>query len=276
MAPLPSMDLNLVVARTLPVSIFGGFAGWVERDENHHGLSRTARPMMGFAALHPSYADFARGAKMAIFPKPRPGPSGLLSPRSNSRGEAQMPNTKSSDLIALLHADGPAPEHAEALKLYGQFIGDWETDIVAHAPDGVRHQGQGEIHFGWILEGRAVQDVWMIPRRHERRPDAPVMPIAGNWYGTTIRAYDPVIDAWRIWWIDPARGAYYQQIGRRQDADIVQEGTTEAGALSRWSFTEITPDSFHWKGEASFDNGASWRLLVEVFARRAENPAERR
>jgi hypothetical protein len=194
----------------------------------------------------------------------------------NSHGEAQMTNGKSSDLVTLLHADGPAPEHAEALKLYGQFVGDWDTDIVTYTPDGVRHQGQGEIHFGWILEGRAVQDVWMIPRRNERRADAPVMPVAGNWYGTTVRAYDPALDAWRIYWIDPARGAYYQQVGRQQGADIVQEGATESGALSRWSFTEITPESFHWKGEASFDKGATWRLLVEVFARRTPNRAESR
>jgi hypothetical protein len=194
----------------------------------------------------------------------------------SSRGEAQMPNSKSSDLMTLLHAAGPAPERAEALKLYGQFVGDWDADIVTYTPDGVRHQGQGEIHFGWVLQGRAVQDVWMIPRRNERHADAPAMPVAGNWYGTTIRVYDPALDAWRIYWIDPATNAYYQQIGRKRGEDIVQEGTTEKGALSRWSFTEIMPDSFHWKGEASFDKGASWRLLVEVFARRIPDQAERR
>jgi hypothetical protein len=187
-----------------------------------------------------------------------------------------MPNAISSGLIASLHSDGPAPEHAEALTLYGQFIGDWDADIVTRTPDGVRHQGQGEIHFGWVLEGRAVQDIWMIPRRSGRRADAPAMPVAGNWYGTTIRVYDPALDAWRIYWIDPATNAYYQQIGRRQGADIVQEGATEKGALSRWSFTGITPDSFHWKGEASFDMGASWRLLVEVVARRVLERGGRR
>jgi hypothetical protein len=179
-----------------------------------------------------------------------------------------MTTANSSGLIAALHADGPAPEHAEALMLYGRFVGDWDTDIVTHTPDGARHQGHGEIHFGWILRGHAVQDVWMMPRRRERRADAAVMPVAGNWYGTTIRVYDPALDAWRITWIDPATNACYQQIGRRRGEDVVQEGTTEKGALSRWRFTGITPDSFHWKGEASFDGGASWRLLVEVFARR--------
>jgi hypothetical protein len=87
------------------------------------------------------------------------------------------------------------------------------------------------------------------------------MPVAGNWFGTTIRVYDPTLQAWRIFWVDPATNSYRQQIGRQQGADIVQEGTTEAGALSRWSFTEITPQAFHWKAEASMDIGATWRLF---------------
>jgi hypothetical protein len=169
------------------------------------------------------------------------------------------------------HSDGPASDHAEALALYGRFIGDWKADIVTYTPDGVRHHGQGEIHFGWILGGRAIQDVWMIPRQRDRVALAPEMPVAGNWYGTTIRVYDPTLDAWRIYWVDPATNSYRQQIGRQKGADIVQEGSTETGSLSRWSFTEITPRSFHWKAEASMDNGGSWRLFVEVFAHRQPN-----
>jgi len=165
----------------------------------------------------------------------------VLSLLASTPGEAFMSNPNSAGLIAALRADGPAPDRAAELRLYGQFIGDWKAEIVAHTPDGVRHEGHGEIHFGWVLQGRAIQDVWII----DRRPGTPVMPVAGNWYGTTIRVYDPVLRAWRIYWIDPATNAYRYQVGRKQGADIVQEGTTETGALSRWSFTEIAPRSFH-------------------------------
>lgn len=186
----------------------------------------------------------------------------------NAHGEDRMSNGEASGFSQVLHADGPAPEHADKLALYGQFVGDWDADVVTYTPDGTRHQGQGEVHFGWVLQGRAVQDVWMIPRLKDRKPGIPAMPLAGNWYGTTVRAYDPALDVWHIYWIDPATNAYYQQTGRQQGADIVQEGATPTGALSRWSFTEITPRSFHWKGEVSADKGVSWHLLVEVFARR--------
>src|SRR5215475_2591209 len=109
-----------------------------------------------------------------------------------------------SGLIEALLNEGPDTERAGELGLYGQFVGDWQTDIFTYAPDGSRHQGQGEIHFDWILQGRAIQDVWMIPRRGTNRASAAPLPIAGNWYGTTIRAYDPNLAAWRIFWIDPA------------------------------------------------------------------------
>jgi hypothetical protein len=173
----------------------------------------------------------------------------------------------SHDLISVLHARQAAPDRAEKLQLYGQFVGDWDATVVAHAQDGTRHESNGEIHFGWILHGRALQDVWMIPRLEERA-NAAAFPVAGNWYGTTLRVYDPTIDAWRIYWIDPATNSFRQQIGRPHGADIVQEGKTETGALSRWSFTEIRPDSFHWLGEFSANGGTSWQLVVEVLARR--------
>ena len=176
-------------------------------------------------------------------------------------------NVERSDFAAVLHAQRPAPERAAALQLYGRFVGDWDAEIIAHGGDGTSHRSSGEIHFGWVLEGRAIQDVWMIPRRADRK-DAKPFPIAGNWYGTTLRIYDPTIQAWRIYWIDPATNSFRQQIGRGEGSDIVQEGTTESGALSRWRFTRITANSFHWLGEGKMPADADWQTRVEVLARR--------
>jgi hypothetical protein len=176
-------------------------------------------------------------------------------------------NAEPKDFKAALHAQGPDAERAIPLQLYGRFVGDWDADVIGHGPDGTIHRASGEIHFGWILEGRAIQDVWMVLPLAERK-GAASFPVAGNWYGTTIRAYDPTIEAWRIYWMDPATNSYRQQIGRQRGPDIVQEGTTEAGGLSRWSFTEIVPDSFHWLGEAKPAGQENWRLVVEVQARR--------
>jgi hypothetical protein len=185
------------------------------------------------------------------------------------RREMEM-NGKDQGLAAVLHADTPDSERAEALQLYGQFVGDWDAAITSHGEHGAEHHSNGEIRFGWVLEGRAIQDVWMIPRLSDRK-GARQFPIAGNWYGTTLRVFDPTLDAWRIYWIDPATNSFRQQIGRARGPDIVQEGTTESGGLSRWSFTAITNRSFHWLGEAKPAGSSDWRLFVEVEAQRRKS-----
>jgi hypothetical protein len=152
-----------------------------------------------------------------------------------------------------LAAPGPAPEHADQLALYGRFVGAWEFDATVHRDDGATHHGRGTIDFFWVLQGRAVQDVWVLP---------------GVFHGTTLRVYDPGRDAWHILWSDPLRQYYCRQLGRARGADIVQDGGNDAGETLRWSFTDITADGFRWRGERSRDGGAGWTLQADFRARR--------
>jgi hypothetical protein len=179
--------------------------------------------------------------------------------------------TSASPLIDVLDSPGPAPDRAAQLQLYAFLIGHWDTRLVAHAEDGSLHESRGEIHADWVLEGRAIQDVWMTPPRAERQPGAPLpeLPVTGAFYGTTLRVYDPSIDAWHIAWSDPVTQFYTQQIGRQQGADIVQLGELPDGATLRWRFTEIRADSFTWIGDVSRDGGKTWIVQVEIFARRS-------
>ena len=67
-----------------------------------------------------------------------------------------------------LHVDGPAGPDAERLHLYGQFVGSWDITWAGIGPDGRPVTARGELHFGWVLGGRAVQDVWIVPGRGAR------------------------------------------------------------------------------------------------------------
>ena len=160
-----------------------------------------------------------------------------------------------SSLARLLLSRGPASDRTDKMGLYGWLIGDWLMDAVMHAPDGAIHERRGEISFAWVLEGRAIQDVWVLP---------------DFFYGTTLRVYDPGIDAWHILWSDPVRQFYSRQIGRAHGADLVQVGKSDDGADARWSFTEITANSFRWLGEESSDGGVTWRLRAEFKCRRRQ------
>lgn len=170
------------------------------------------------------------------------------------------------DFHAVLAAPGRSPEVPESEDVYGWLIGSWELDVLHYrGVDVSAHHIQGEAHFGWVLEGRAVQDVWIMPRRSERTADLDQI---NNMYGTTLRVWDPSIRAWRITWINPAGGHRQEQIGRWNGKDIVQIGARSDGTPTRWRFTEITPDSFHWLGEALQPDGKTWKLEGEFRAQR--------
>lgn len=87
-------------------------------------------------------------------------------------------------------------------------------------------------------------------------------------HGSTIRFYDPSIDAWRSTWIEPVNGRVRRFIGRPVGDDIVLLSDTEDPHL-RWRFTDIGTDSFMWRAETSWDAGAGWKPDEEMLVTRS-------
>jgi hypothetical protein len=167
-------------------------------------------------------------------------------------------------MIAALQASGPHPDLASELMLFGQFVGAWDVDVTNIGPDGTRKELKGEWHFGWVLEGRAMMDVWITPRRSLRNPTNSYE------YGATLRFFDPAIQAWRSTWIGPMRHLVRPFIARQVGDEIILEGSFATDNLTRWIFSEITATSFHWRNMESGDDGATWTIVQEMNARRAD------
>jgi hypothetical protein len=181
-------------------------------------------------------------------------------------------------MLNALHGTGPATDRAGQMMLYGQFIGSWEghtksKSFHVDANGEIQFDDKSsfnestlEVHFGWVLEGRVIQDVWISPERKEGNDAAKY-----GMYGTTIRVYDPKNDQWYITFIDPfTTQSYHRMIGRKIGNDIVQEYRRE-GVLTHWIFTDITDDSFHWMWKESTDDGKSWKVQAEFFLHRRHN-----
>jgi hypothetical protein len=160
-----------------------------------------------------------------------------------------------SDLLAAaLLAAGPGGEYPAESDLFGRFDGDWDIAWEGLDGDGRQATGRGRLTFGWVLGGRAVQDVWHV----ELDPDADGRRPPGGFHGTTVRFYDPALGAWRSTWIEPFHGRVRRFIGRIEGDDIALLSAEDDPQL-RWRFTDIGPDSFTWVGELSRDGGATWQ-----------------
>lgn len=69
-------------------------------------------------------------------------------------------------------------------------------------------------------------------------------------------------------WINPVSGARDELIGRWNGKDIVQMGSHSDGTPIRWSFIDITSNSFRWLGESLNPDGKTWKLEAEFRASR--------
>ena len=174
--------------------------------------------------------------------------------RNNLRLDEKRGSRYAGWEIQGLAASGPSPRLKEKLALFGQFVGDWDIVENRHRKnDGTWAKSRGRLYWRWILEGRAVQDVWTSVE--DTGKEIP--------WGTTIRFYDPKIDAWQSTWISPRQSLVRTFIGRKVGDEIVLESTNSKEKPLRWIFSEITPDSFKWRGETSYDGGKTF-LLEEV------------
>ena len=185
-------------------------------------------------------------------------------------GNHYMFSTAETDckFACVLISQRPSPQiPASAAEAYDWLIGDWEADVYDYGSGGSKHVSKGEWHFSWVLEGRAIQDVWVVPRRSDRNPSTPAN---NNRYGTSIRIYDPKIDAWRVFWFNPVTSDRTELVGRKVGNTIVQQSVAEDGSFTRWSFEDITTRSFTWRGEFSTDGGRTWQLDAEFFAHRID------
>src|SRR5262245_21940212 len=88
----------------------------------------------------------------------------------------------------ILRVPARSPEIPESADAYGWLVGSWELDVLRYAGMDVSDRGlKAEAHFAWVLEGRAVQDLWIMPRRCDR---SPTLGKSMNMYGTTLRVWN--------------------------------------------------------------------------------------
>ncbi len=165
--------------------------------------------------------------------------------------------------VAVLVSEQASAELGQNASAYEPMIGSWAVTVLDHIADEKTLTTRGEWNFAWILEGRAIQDVFMVPQLSERHVG---MSKLYNRYGTTIRIFDETIQKWKIFWFNPVNGAQNELEVTVLPDRIVQLGKDSSGNLMRWIFTEIKPDSFKWSGELSKDAGQSWALQAEFFA----------
>ena len=175
----------------------------------------------------------------------------------------------SSAMLQALAADGPHPDHAAKLMLFGRLVGSWDMHGQSFDPSGaVVREGEGEWHFGWILEGRGVADVIISPAREGREGGE-----TSKAYDVAVRVYNPALDAWNVTISAPIYGVALNLLAREHDDEIWVEGVGPGGGQIRWTFSEIRGERVRWQGFVADEVGGSWTRDEEIILTRRPDKA---
>ena len=159
-------------------------------------------------------------------------------------------------LLAESHGAKAPPEAAQ----WDPLIGDWEVQCEVRQEDGTwRDAGKAWWHWFYILDGFAVQDVWINPNYEER--------IGRPLKGTNLRIYDPEKKKWSLAWYDNVSQKLDRYEAVAAAGEIVMSQLGE-GIFNRITFFNMKSDSFDWKAERSQDGGETWQEYFRLFGKR--------
>ena len=151
---------------------------------------------------------------------------------------------------------GQIPEEHD---FFGMLIGSWDIEWTDNLESKEPRSVKGEWIFSRVLDGTAVQDLFIVPSRAELlknpQPDAE--------YGTTVRIYNPKNGTWDIFY--GCTGEAFRLTARKEKDEIVLTENTEE--KMRYIFSEITGSSFLWRKEM-IGSDKSWKTVAKVYARK--------
>jgi hypothetical protein len=142
--------------------------------------------------------------------------------------------------------EAKAPERA----MFDRMIGSWDVTYEIYDKDGKVRRLPGQVTYGWILDGKALQEIWSDLDGKQVKP-----------YATTIGYSDAKHGRWTAAWIYPAAGMPTIVSGGVENGRLVLTGHDQDGALQRWSIDGVQADAFVARYESSEDEGKTWRLV---------------
>lgn len=138
---------------------------------------------------------------------------------------------------------------------YAPLLGDWQFDYVE--PGG--RQLKGEWFFRRVLEGAAIEDLFICPSRDTRMSDSQ----PDGEYGAAIRMYHPEKRGYDMTYTCTK---YTKRLEVRKERGMIV-CTVQDDPSEKWVFLTVTATAFHWQNVRVLENG-TWRVNCEVFASR--------
>jgi hypothetical protein len=165
------------------------------------------------------------------------------------------------EMATALEAASPHPSLGAQAEVLGRLVGAWDVEYTDFRKDGTTRHRTGELHFGWVLDGRVLQDLWVVdPSGTSKEREV----------YTDLFYFEPKSGSWHVASVDPYEASVATFAGGvlGDNRIVLESHDLVPNETRRWSFNDISPSSLVFRDEASSDGGKSWTLKSEYHMRR--------
>jgi hypothetical protein len=165
------------------------------------------------------------------------------------------------DLATALQAVSPHSTMSEPAKVFTRLIGAWDVEYTDFTSAGKTLHRTGELQFGWVMDGRVLQDLWIV-NPTEANKEREVY--------TDLFYFEPKSGSWHAASVDPYAASVATFVGGAigNDRIVLESQDLDPKQPHRWSFNGISADSLVFRDETSNDGGKTWQLKSEYHMKR--------
>lgn len=160
-----------------------------------------------------------------------------------------------SEFEKALLSDDKSPVIPSENDWYAPLLGDWNFDYSE--PTG--RKLKGEWFFRRVLEGTAIEDIFICPSRDTKE----LNPQPDGEYGVAVRMYNQARRCYDMTYICTK---YTKRLEVRKEQGMIA-CTVLDNPREKWMFVEVTETTFHWQNVSVLEDGTR-HLNCEVFASR--------
>jgi hypothetical protein len=122
----------------------------------------------------------------------------IVSSSKTVEAQKQQATDARQAMVSVLSASSPHPSLGDEARVWDRFVGAWDCDFTFFLEDGSVRHSRGELEFGWVMDGRAIQDIWITYPKEAGKERG---------IGTSVRFFDSKAKTWQVVFISPAYGA---------------------------------------------------------------------
>ncbi|MDR2443791.1 MAG: hypothetical protein LBE31_09775 [Deltaproteobacteria bacterium] len=209
------------------------------------------------------YDNWSKGKNTRIAGQSAKGPE---TPEELARSDSERTIDRDNQayFASALMSSGPRKTLRPQDNWYLLMDGEWEVAYIINPGSSDSRIIGGEWSFTWINNGQAVQDVLAVPFQWNKTEEQfePILI-------TSIRLFNPQRNSWEGFHVMNGVMVYFGVTKTAQN-QILEHYQTGDGRLIVWVYSDLNPSSFKVTISQSTDNGATYKAISEMWAKRRD------